>query len=187
MPLMAAAGASAIDAWLGTGVDRLHPALRRLHAIGGRLEGDVDVQVADTFVGRRLAHRTGLRPGASRVRMRVDVVSGPDGLLWTRRFDDGPLFVSRFQPQGRWPEGAWRETSGRLAVELGVDLADGGWRWVQRRARFAGVVLPDALAPQIRGDKRIVDGRYRFTVALALPTVGTVLRYGGDLSIHAAD
>ncbi|MGY4516946.1 DUF4166 domain-containing protein [Lysobacter sp. HA18] len=177
------AGSSVVETWLGHGAERLHPALRALHSVGGRLAGDVDTYVADHVIGRRLARRMGLTTGTSRVRMQVDVVPGDDGFVWTRRFDGGPAFASHFRPVGCWPTGVWRERTGRTQIELSVDLADGHWRWQHRSTSIAGLRIPARLAPRVRGEKRIVDGMYRFDVELALPLLGTVMRYGGLMTM----
>lgn len=88
-----------------------------------------------------------------------------------------------FSPVDSWPTGIWRERTGRTQIELGVDLADGHWRWQHRSTSIAGLRIPARLAPRVRGEKRIVDGMYRFDVELALPLLGTVMRYGGLMTM----
>ena len=90
-------------------------------------------------------------------------------------------------PHGRWPDGYWTETTGPFALRLAVDVIDGGWHWRCIGARFRGIAVPLWLIPRTRAFKRIEDGRYRFEVAVSLPLVGDLVRYGGllDAMPHA--
>lgn len=171
-------------AWFGPQFERLHPALQRLHREGGALHGEIDLRLGrglGGIVGRRLARRLGLPPRPGHYPFAVEIGHAGGSLLWTRRFGAGPAVVSRFVPQGRWPDGHWCEQQGPLTLELGVDLDAGGWQWRLRRLRLYGLPIPAWLAPRTTAGKRIVDGRYRFEVAFRLPWLGEVLRYNGDL------
>ncbi len=113
--------------------------------------------------------------------MRVDLHCDDERLHWNRTFDGNATMKSTFVPVGRHPTGHWVEHVGALRVELGVAIVDGGWHWQPRRASLAGLPLPRWLTPRITARKQIVDGRYRFLVATALPGLGTLVSYQGDL------
>ncbi len=102
-------------------------------------------------------------------------------MLWQRRFDDGAEMISRFVPYGAFPAGGWIERTGPLQLDLGVDIADGGWHWRLRGARWRGLPLPASLLPRTEAGKRIIDGRYDFVVDFRLPLLGRILRYEGVL------
>ncbi len=95
---------------------------------------------------------------------------------WTRDFSgrlfsshlsqDGPCIVERFGP-----------------LRFRFDLAnDGtGLSMLMRGWSFAGLPLPLALAPRSEAREWEEAGRFRFDVAIALPLIGTVVRYRGWL------
>lgn len=177
--------------WFGDAFARLDPQLQALHRHGGQLSGTVDIRIARGVagvVGRRLAGKLGLpsRPGPTP----LAVIIAHDGraLHWERTFHEGHRMVSVFVPHGRYPEGCWHETTGalKLELELGVDIREGGWFWVQRKVRFMGLPLPLRLFPASRAYKRVVDGKYEFSVSFTLPVLGELLSYGGLLDLRPA-
>lgn len=90
--------------------------------------------------------------------------------------------ASVFVPVGTWPQGYWLEKSGKLRLVLGVDVVDGGWRWVPLRYSWGGITVPRFLTPRVVAGKSINhDGRYQFDVALYLPVLGLLFAYGGAL------
>lgn len=175
--------------WLGPQFARLHPLLQTLHREGGVLSGPVVIAFGTGLagvIGRRLARRLGIPDRAGAHTLRVDISHDPGNLYWDRCFDAGTRMASVFVPFGTWPDGGWRERTGPVELWLGVDIDDGGWTWRLRGARAFGLPLPRWLLPRSQAGKRIVDGRYRFFVSFALPGLGTVLSYGGDLLPVAA-
>ena len=181
------AAPSVVETWFGASFSRLHPQLQALHREGGTLTGPVEFEA-----GRGLG---GLLGGIALRRLRIDPSAGPHtltvrirhdarGLHWARRFNDGRELVSLFQPHGQWPSGHWIERAGPLALKLDVDFVDGGWRWRPLEYRFYGCTLPRWLCPCVDAGKRIVGDAYRFDIRVALPGLGTVLAYGGDLRLQ---
>jgi Domain of unknown function (DUF4166) len=173
--------------WFGRDFALLHPLLQKLHREGGRLSGQVMVDVPGGvrgFVGRRLAARLGVPARRGGHALEV-TISHRDGVLhWDRCFDAKSRVVSRFIPVGtRGGNGCWIEETDPLRLALTVDIVDGGWHWRALSARFMHVPMPLALFPRAQAYKTIVDGRYRFFVGFAVPLLGTVLSYGGDLTL----
>jgi hypothetical protein len=178
--------AARVADWFGPAFTRLHPALQALHRDGGTLAGPVDVRIGDGyagFVGRRLARRLGIPLPAPGNTMQVTIFEAAEGLHWQRRFNGGRRFDSLFVPIGRHPGGHWIERSGLIELKLGVDIVDGGWHWRVLSQRLFGIALPRLLLPRTTAYKKVVDGRYRFAVDIALPIIGRVLGYRGDLTM----
>jgi hypothetical protein len=178
-------GENAATSWFGAGFGQLHPQLQSLHrGSGGRLQGTVNLRLGKGLAGvagRRLAHRLGLPLSPGVHEFSVDIVHDADGMQWLRCFDGVFAMTSHFRPVGAWPEGYWLEHTGALEMRLGVDVVDGDWHWTVRGTRLRGVPLPRGLLPQLTAHKRIRDGKYDFFVGVALPGLGQVLSYSGQL------
>lgn len=178
-----------VTRWFGAAFSQLHPLLQTLHRDGGRLYGRITIDCGRGvagLIGRRLACRLGIPADRGECGFAVRIAHTEQALLWCRRFENGSEMTSSFVPYGRFPEGGWTERTGPLTLDLGVDVADGGWRWHLRRARWFGLPVPLALLPRSQAGKRIVDGHYRFEVEFRLPLLGRVLRYAGTLTAATA-
>jgi hypothetical protein len=180
---------SAVARWFGAHFSELHPLLQSLHRHGGTLRGVVEIQSGTGvagWLGRRLARSLGI-PIDRRLRgFEVEIKHTETALEWWRRFDDGSVVVSHFEPVGAWPVGYWKETTGALQMHLTVDIVNGGWRWRPLRASLYGLRLPLRLLPKSRAGKHIECGKYRFEVEFSLPIVGRLLSYGGALEVASA-
>ncbi|WP_242110409.1 DUF4166 domain-containing protein [Luteimonas aquatica] len=172
--------------WFGADFARLHPALQALHRGGGTLRGEVEVSTGSGLgglLGRRLARRLGIPLQPARQPFEVAIEHAAGAMRWRRRFGAGGELLSTFRPVGRYPDGHWRERNGPVELRLGVDLADGGWRWRLLGLRAFALPLP-RWPLRTQADKRVeADGRYRFGVAFSLAAVGLLLRYEGVLRI----
>lgn len=181
---------SAVTRWFGAHFASLHPLLQALHRHGGRLRGVVEIRTGRGLagvLGRRLARSLGVPVDRERRGFEVHIAHTGQALLWDRRFEGAGEMKSVFVAVGRWPDGHWHEATGALKVWMTVDTQDGAWRWVPRRAYLHGVKLPLSWLPRSRAGKRIENGRYVFEVAFALPLVGEVLRYDGELQAVPGD
>ena len=178
---------SAVETWFGSHFTSLHPLLQALHRDGGSLAGTVQIEFGTGvagWTGRRLARALGIPAEAGAHRLQVFIHSNDGVLHWDRRFAERSVFRSTFIPTGSFPEGHWIEQSGALRLLLGVEVIGGGWHWRQRGGRLGGVRLPRIAMPQTRAHKDVVDGLYRFSVAIDMPLLGTVLHYHGNLAGH---
>lgn len=188
MPRPDAAHATAVQAWFGNAFGELHPALQALHRDGGVLRGEVGIvtgRALGGWLGRRVARRLGVPLGRARRGFEVRIEHDAKAMRWTRRFDDGSVLVSVFEPMGRYPHGEWRERNGAVTLRLGVDTDGGGWRWRLRGVSLRGIPLP-RWPLRMQAWKRIErDGGYRFCVAFALAGGGLLLRYEGVLRVEA--
>lgn len=178
-----------ISDWFGPSFERLHPLLQSLHREGGTLQGNVALEFgagSAGWLGRRLARKMGLPTQAGTLPLEVTISHANGQLVWARRFGQHPPMVSYFKPVGRWPAGCFRESTGALQLELGVDLHDGGWHWLPQKARLHGMPVPLAWLPRTQAGKWIEEGGYRFEVSLTSPLGALLLRYGGLLTAHRA-
>jgi hypothetical protein len=176
--------------WFGPDFLRLHPLLQRLHERGGTLRGNVAVRFGTGlagWIGRRLAARLGIPATPGEIPFTVTISHIEHALYWDRVFDESSPIRSIFTPVGRYPDGHWREDTGLLRMELGVDVRDGAWCWVQKRVRWGKLPIPLWLMPGSSADKRVEDGKYVFRVAFFLPLLGKVLGYGGILDAEPAE
>ncbi len=175
-----------VETWFGDDFARLDPLLQRLHSRGGSLVGPVAVRFGQGlagWLGRRQAARMRLPVSHNAtVPMRIDIHCDDERLHWSRTFEGSATMQSTFVPVGCYPNGYWIEHVGAVRIELGVDIVDGGWRRRPSRARLGALPVPMWLMPRITANKRVVGGRYRFVVATALPGLGTLLSYEGDLT-----
>lgn len=181
------APSSVVEDWFGAAFAALHPRLQALHREGGTLIGPVEFATGRGLggaFGRIALRRLGIQPSAGPHALTVRIHHDAQGLHWARRFDDGREFVSLFRPHGQWPSGHWIERAGPLELKLDVDIVDGGWRWRPLEYRLYGCRLPRWLRPRVEAGKRIVGDAYRFDIRIALPALGAVLAYGGDLRLR---
>lgn len=181
------ATSSVVEGWFGAAFATLHPRLQALHRAGGTLTGPVAFATGrglGGLLGRIALRRLGIDASAGPHTLTVRIHHDAQGLHWARRFNDRREFVSLFQPHGQWPSGHWIEHAGPLELKLDVDFVDGGWRWRPLQYRLYGWRLPRWMCPRVEAGKRIVGDAYRFDIRIALPGVGTVLAYGGDLRLQ---
>lgn len=175
---------NSVTIWFGKHFAELHPLLQRLHREGGELAGEVEVRYGQGLaglLGRRLAAKLGLPNASQRCEMRVAIHHSGRCLFWNRHFAGGQTMDSTFVPHGHFPDGYWLESTGKLSLELGVQIIDGGWHWQQRRMRFIGIPLPGWLLPNSKAFKHVENGQYRFSVTFTLPWLGLLFGYAGDL------
>jgi len=176
-----------VEQWFGAAFAQLHPKLQALHRKGGELEGAVDISFATGatgVLGRRLAKGLGVPVTPGSHRLRVHIHSDAQLLHWDRCFDDDQWFRSNFRPVGHYPDGEWVESIGKIEQHLGVVIEHGAWRWQARGLRAFNLDVPAWMQPQVSAGKEIAGDRYRFSVSVALPALGTVLQYRGDLSLR---
>jgi hypothetical protein len=175
-----------VTEWFGESFAGLNPLLQKLHQEGGVLSGQVDVSYGRGiagFMGRRIAKKLGVPLVPGKVNLIVTISHDVYSLHWNRLFGNLQKMNSTFIPYGHYPNGFWRETTGDLTLELGVEIKQGAWCWRQRRIRYMGIPLPQLLMPKTKAYKKLVNGKYRFYVSVRLPLLGEVLQYSGDLGV----
>lgn len=186
-----------VKVWFGDAFSKLHPQLQGLHEHGGQLSGRVNIVFAQGvagWLGRRIGKKFGLPLMPQRdaeCDFQVDISHDQGLLIWQRRFSwlnqQGAQTIKQmtsvFKPVGQHPTGYWLESTGNFAMRLGVNIHDGGWHWQQRAVCIGGVSMPSWLLPRTLAYKTVVDGRYRFCVAVSWLWFGELFRYQGDLNL----
>lgn len=173
-----------VENWFGDEFANLDPLLQELHREGGVLSGRVDIRYGRgiaRIIGKRLAPNIGLPIDEGQHKFKVTISHLSNSLVWSRLFDGGHEMVSIFSPRGKYPKGSWSEKTGKLYLELGVNIHEGGWYWVQRKVKFLGIPLPLFIFPASNAYKRIEHGKYIFSVVFSLPFIGRLVSYSGAL------
>lgn len=176
---------NAVTIWFGKYFTNLDPLLQRLHQEGGKLSGQVDVRYGEGvagYIGKRIARKIGMPSTSGKVDFTVAIYHDADSLQWNRLFGNQQKMNSEFIPHGNFQKGSWKETTGALTLELGVEIKEGGWYWQQKKVRYMGIPLPQILIPSTKAYKKVVNGKYRFYVSISLPFLGEAMCYFGDLT-----
>ena len=176
-----------VESWFGEAFAQLHPFIQHLHKNGGTLSGDIQLTYGtglSGLVGRRLGVKLGLPETDGVHPLTVDISHNNEQLVWSREFTQARM-VSVFTPAGNYPDGFWCEKTGSIELELGLEIKEGGWFWVQRRLRLMGVPIPGLFCPRTTAYKKIVDGKYEFGVELSYRFFGTFVKYTGLLDVKA--
>ena len=181
---------NAVTKWFGDHFIELDPLLQQLHVEGGVLKGEVDVRYGKGFagyLGRRIGRKLGIPEETGVVDFTV-VISHDDGCLyWGRQFGRHASMHSMFVPYGAYPTGYGQESAGAVVLTLGVQVRSGAWHWQQRGVSYRGIPLPHCLVPKTTAYKRVLNGKYHFFVSIALPLVGELIRYSGELVADTVD
>ena len=175
---------SLVSHWFRDGFSLLHPKLQHLHQQGGQLDGAVEVRFGQGlagFIGKRLAKKLGIPTTHIPHHLTVNISHSHQALHWHRCFDNSTIMPSSFYPTGHWPTGYWTEKTGRLQMDLAVDVIDGGWFWRCLAMRVGKLPLPLWLMPKMTAYKTIEQQQYRFYVAFSLPVLGLLFSYSGLL------
>lgn len=174
--------------WFGSTFEELHPLIQKIHTEGGELSGTITLSYGSGILGlagKRIGRRLGLPAAPGEAGLKVSIQHDNNFLAWKREFaGTNRKMLSRFSPIGCYPEGCWRESTGNIDIDLGVDIRGGGWYWIQRDIRILGVPVPSFMMPTSSAYKTIVDGKYEFGVNFYYPKLGTLLDYRGLLSAH---
>jgi hypothetical protein len=162
----------ALGAALPAGLQRFHADAER-RTVSGQARvttGGVFARVMLRLHGLRL--RDGKQP--------LDVTFMPDGSgkIWDRRFGTG-RFISRIEASGI---GFLVETFGPFTLRFRLTPDGDAVSWTLQRAAVFGLAIPSFLAPRIAAREWLAaDKAYTMSVAVALPLLGLVLRYEGEL------
>jgi hypothetical protein len=164
---------------LGDAYGKLPEPLLRFHAIcgGGAACGRMNVERNHGLVGRLIATLAGLPAAASEVDATVSVRSEAGYELWVRTFDRTRL-VSK-----QWCEGGLLvESAGPMAFRFMVDVVGNGLQFRTVKCAFMGVRLPRLMAPSVTADVFGTSNGWWVSVELALPFIGRILAYQGEMS-----
>ncbi len=167
--------------------------LRSLPAITQRLHqpdpalvltGTADVEGATTASGRLVARLFGLPPAARDVPLRVAVeVTAAGEERWARVYPGRVMRSVMADPDPA--TGTLGERFGPFRFRLRLDTDGNGLALVPISGRLMGLSLPTFLKPRVTATEAAEGDRHRFDVAIALPLVGRLVRYRGNLRANA--
>ncbi|MDB5389312.1 MAG: hypothetical protein JWM11_4958 [Planctomycetaceae bacterium] len=163
---------------LGKSFTSLSPVLRKFHACEGvaQADGSMDVErPAGKFVAL-IAWLGGLPKPGREISARLTVTTIGDGERWERWFRERRLVSWQREWRGMLLEsfGPWT-----VAFELVVD--GGGISFSQRHVWWFGLPWLTRLGPQIIARIRPTDAGWNVDVRVALPLVGQIVHYYGNM------
>ncbi len=158
------------------GVRFLHlPAnLQIMHSRVTNVTGRVNVEHGKNWIANALVNWLGLPAAAERQPLTVSFVRGKNAETWRRSFAGHPLVSKQ-----TFTDGAVCEQIGpvKLVFEL---VTDGKTLDLQLQgARLFGIRLPRPLMPKLTAQEWPVGDGVGFSVRVALPGVGQLIRYVG--------
>ena len=163
---------------LGERFDALDPVLRRFHSSETRAAGRGLFRVVHHpgWVRKLLLAVLRFPAKGDGVEVRLEVTPSESGERWVRSFAGRPLVT--WQSAGR---GLLMERAGPLCFGLAVEVVAGGLTFRTRRTWMLGVPLPGWLAPRVEADVAPAGEAWNVAVRLALPLVGRLLDYEGEV------
>lgn len=163
---------------LGERFDALHPVLRRFHSSETHIAGRGLFRVVHHPGWLRKLLLVVLRfPKAGEaIEVRLEVSPSASGERSVRSFAGRPL-VTRQTAEG----GLLMERVGPLCFGLAVEVVGGGLTFRTRRTWMLGVPLPTWFAPSVEADVVPNGEAWGVAVRLALPLVGRLLDYEGEV------
>ena len=153
--------------------------LRRFHADAESrtVSGQARVTTGGVFA-RVLLRLLGLHLRDGKQPLDVTFIPGGSGTIWDRCFGTG-RFISRIEAGG---SGFLIETFGPVTLRFWMTSDGDAISWTLQRAAVFGLVLPSFLAPRIAAREWLAaDKAYAMSVVVALPLLGLILRYEGEL------
>jgi hypothetical protein len=157
----------------------LQAGLQRFHAGAERrtVSGQARVTTGGVF-GRVLLRLFGLHLRDGKQTLDVTFIPDGNGTIRDRRFGTGH-FISRIEASGI---GFLIETFGPFTLRFRLTPDGDAISWTLQRAAVFGLAIPSFLAPRIAAREWLAaDKAYAMSVEVALPLLGLVLRYEGEL------
>ena len=169
---------------LGADFDNLPSAVKALHDNPGRVVavGSCEVTRGGNPLARLMASLYGFPPAGEDVPLRVVVEVAGGFERWSRDFGGHRLRSVQGEVAGR--PGLIFERFGPGRFTIDPQPSEQGLSFALKGARILGIPLPRFLWPAIVGDETRVEGRYNFDVAIALPLVGLLVSYRGELLLE---
>lgn len=166
---------------LGADFDALPGPIRALHQAQGRSvwRGRASTRGAAGPGAALLAWFFGFPGDQADCAIELEILAGPDGSKWTRRFGGRPFSSRLSHPR---PGGLFRERFG--AASMDVRLTPDGGRLVYsvQGWRLGPLPMPRALGPSTLAHEEVdANGRFAFDVEIRLPFVGRLAGYRGWL------
>ena len=165
------------DAWWA-----LPEPVRALHDFGGDLvaEGRAQVECGTGVAAQLVATLFGFPKAGDDLPVTVTFQLRGGREIWRREFAGRVMQSTQEEGTGRF-ERLLCERFGPFAFGLALVVEDETLRLVVRRWTAFGIPMPRAWAPGGAAYEHGADSRFNFHVEIALPLIGTVVRYRGWL------
>lgn len=165
------------DAWWA-----LPEPVRAMHDLGGDLvaEGRASVERGTGLGARVVAALFGFPKAGDDVPVKVAFLLRDGKEIWRREFDGRVMQSTQEEGTGRF-ERLLCERFGPFAFGLALIVDGDRMQLVVRRWTAFGIPMPRAWAPDGVAYEHGADSRFNFHVEIALPLIGTVVRYRGFL------
>lgn len=172
---------------LGEDWTGLDDAVRRFHSPDPviRAAGAFRVRRGRGLPARLLACLARLPAEGESIEVRLMVTAGPAGEEWRRTFAGRPLVSAQYAR----PDGLLAERIGPIEIRFRLDPAGGALLYRTEgavlRAGPLAVPLPPWLCPRATASEAQAGDPDRITVRVevALPLLGRLIEYGGDLRV----
>jgi saccharopine dehydrogenase-like NADP-dependent oxidoreductase len=168
---------------LGSAYDALPPVIRQAHEVHGvlALEGKADAASPNHILGALIAWLFRLPRSGADMPVRVEMRSEDDGSeTWTRIYP-GVTMRSNLRNADSATHQV-DEILGPLTIRLHWKPSEHGLQLETLSARLFGCPLPDFLRPRSHASETIgADCQFHFDVPIALPLIGTIVHYKGNL------
>lgn len=164
---------------LGEKFEQLAPLVRKAHVGKVRLEGDVVVEQGNA-IARLVCHLFSMPPASPRCRLVVLGSHDAETMTWNRHFDDYSM-DSHFYKEGDYLV----ERLGPIHMRLSLDVSDGVLTYTLDKTRILGIPIPKFISPNVKAVERQIEDKYRFSVVVAMPVVGKLVSYLGDMTVES--
>ncbi len=172
---------SLFQSCLGAQYDRLAPLVRKAHEGAIRLEGQVSVERGNC-IAQLICALFRMPPATPACRLTVLGHHEEDSMTWNRRFDDFAM-NSYFYKDGQYLV----ERLGPIHMNMAVSVTDGVLTYELAKTRILGIPIPKFIGPRVTAIEEQVGDLYRFSVVVAMPVVGKLVSYFGDMSVETLD
>lgn len=154
------------------------PLVRKAHEGNIRLEGDVVVERGNV-IAQLVCTLFGMPPSSPKCRLVVLGSHDAETMTWNRHFDDHAM-DSHFYKDGKHLV----ERLGPIHMKMALDVKDGVLTYALDKTRIFGIPIPGFISPSVRAVEQQVEDKYRFSVVVAMPVVGKLVSYLGDMQVE---
>ena len=156
--------------------------IQTLHTVIGthHYSGQADVAGARGLIARTIAKLFGFPGSATGVPVNVCLTTNGKRETWERNFNGTRFHSTQEQGTGRM-QGLIVERFGPFAFGLALIVKDNELHLELQRWTLLGIPMPRAIAPRSIAFETSRNGRFNFSVQIALPIIGQLVHYRGWL------
>lgn len=162
---------------LGAQFEQLSPLVRQAHEGSVQLVGDARVERGNLFA-RLICNVFGMPPQVEICRLIVRGEHYQDKMTWNRHFNDHAM-NSSFYKQGEH----LIEKLGPIHMTMHLSVEQGALIYTIKNTKVFGIPIPRFISPYVRAVEMQEQDYYRFKVVVALPVIGKLVSYFGDMQV----